>query len=57
VPFKPVTTIQNILFPVDFSPFCIAMAAYVRRAAVIRVILAGLATWFRRDCHEKGCNA
>jgi nucleotide-binding universal stress UspA family protein len=29
------TTIENILFPVDFSPSCIAMAAYVKRAAVI----------------------
>ena len=29
------TTIQNILFPVDFSPSCIAMAAYVKRAAAI----------------------
>ncbi|MBV8829359.1 MAG: universal stress protein [Acidobacteriaceae bacterium] len=27
--------IKNILFPVDFSPSCIAMAAYVKRAAVI----------------------
>ena len=27
------TTIQNILFPVDFSPSCIAMAAYVKRSA------------------------
>lgn len=27
--------IQNILFPVDFSPSCIAMAAYVNRAAAI----------------------
>ena len=26
---------DNILFPVDFSPSCIAMAAYVQRAAVI----------------------
>ena len=26
---------QNILFPVDFSPSCIAMAAYVKRAAAI----------------------
>src|SRR5258706_5397738 len=25
--------IQRILFPVDFSPSCLAMAAYVRRAA------------------------
>ena len=27
--------ITNILFPVDFSPSCVAMAAYVRRAAVL----------------------
>jgi nucleotide-binding universal stress UspA family protein len=29
------TTIQNILFPVDFSPSSVAMAAYVKRAAAI----------------------
>ncbi len=29
------TTFQNILFPVDFSPSCVAMATYVKRAAVI----------------------
>jgi len=29
------TTIENILFPADFSPSCVAMAAYVKRAAVI----------------------
>ncbi len=29
------TTIQNIQFPVDFSSSCIAMAAYVKRAAAI----------------------
>ncbi len=29
------TTIQNILFPVDFSPSCAAMAAYVKRAAAM----------------------
>ena len=28
-------SIQNILFPVDFSPSCTAMAAYVKRAAAI----------------------
>jgi nucleotide-binding universal stress UspA family protein len=28
-------TIQNILFPVDFSPSCIAMASFVKRAAAI----------------------
>src|ERR1700691_5512101 len=27
--------IKNILFPVSFSPSCVAMAAYVRRAATI----------------------
>jgi nucleotide-binding universal stress UspA family protein len=32
---EPVKTIQNILFPVDFSPSCIAMAAYVKRSAAI----------------------
>jgi nucleotide-binding universal stress UspA family protein len=30
-----VTPIQNILFPVDFSGSCTAMAAYVKRAAAI----------------------
>ena len=29
------TTIQNILFPVDFSASCVAMAPYVKRAAAI----------------------
>jgi nucleotide-binding universal stress UspA family protein len=29
------STIQNILFPVDFSPSSVAMAAYVKRAAAI----------------------
>jgi nucleotide-binding universal stress UspA family protein len=29
------TTIQNILFPVDFSPSCVAMAAYVKRTAAM----------------------
>jgi nucleotide-binding universal stress UspA family protein len=29
------TTIQNILFPVDFSPPCIAMAAYLKRSAAM----------------------
>jgi nucleotide-binding universal stress UspA family protein len=32
---EPMTTIQNILFPVDFSASCTAMAAYVKRAAAI----------------------
>src|SRR5215471_16585481 len=29
------STIDNILFPVDFSPSCVAMAPYVKRAAAI----------------------
>jgi nucleotide-binding universal stress UspA family protein len=29
------TLIANILFPVDFSPSCVAMAAYVKRAATL----------------------
>jgi nucleotide-binding universal stress UspA family protein len=29
------TTIQNILFPVDFSPACLAMAPFVQRAAAL----------------------
>ena len=29
------TTIQNILFPVDFSPSCDAMAPFVKRAAAM----------------------
>ncbi len=29
------TTIQNILFPVDFSPSCLVMAPFVKRAASI----------------------
>jgi len=32
---EPMRTIQNILFPVDFSPSCIAMAAFVKRAGAI----------------------
>ncbi len=35
VRIEPMTTIQNILFPVDFSPSCVAMAAYVMRAAAM----------------------
>lgn len=27
--------IENILYPVDFSPSCVAMAAYVKRAAIL----------------------
>jgi nucleotide-binding universal stress UspA family protein len=32
---EPMRTIQNILFPVDFSPSCVAMAAFVKRGASI----------------------
>jgi hypothetical protein len=32
---EPMRTIQNILFPVDFSPSYAAMAAFVKRAASI----------------------
>ncbi len=32
---EAMTTIQNILFPVDFSPSCVAMAANVKRAAAM----------------------
>ncbi len=32
---KSMATIQTILFPVDFSPSCVAMAPFVKRAAAI----------------------
>jgi nucleotide-binding universal stress UspA family protein len=32
---EPIVSIQSILFPVDFSPSCVAMAPYVKRAAAI----------------------
>ena len=32
---EPMSTIQNILFPVDFAASCVAMAPYVKRAAAI----------------------
>jgi len=35
VAIEAMTTIQNILFPVDFSPSCVAMATYVKRAAAM----------------------
>lgn len=46
------TTIQNILFPVDFSPSCFAMAAYVMRSAAIfgsRVTLVHVFDPYRHD--------
>jgi nucleotide-binding universal stress UspA family protein len=46
------TTIQNILFPVDFSPSCVAMAPFVKRAASIfgaRVTLVHVLDLYRHD--------
>jgi len=45
-------TIRNILFPVDFSPSCVAMAAYVKRAAAIfgaRVTLVHVLDLYSHD--------
>src|SRR4029077_1214038 len=52
---KTVTTIQNILFPVDFSPSCIAMAPYVKRSAAIfgaRVTLAHVFDLYSHDAFQ-----
>ncbi len=49
------TTIHNILFPVDFSPSCVAMAAYVKRAAVIfgaRVTLVHVFDLYSHDAFQ-----
>ena len=49
------TTIQNILFPVDFSPSCVAMAAYVKRAAAIfgaRVTLVHVFDLYSHDAFQ-----
>lgn len=35
MPAQRMSTIQKILFPVDFSPSCLAMAPHVKRAAAI----------------------
>src|SRR5258708_19254241 len=46
------TAIQNILFPVDFSPSCVAMATFVKRAASIfgaRVTLVHVFDLYRHD--------
>ena len=46
------TAIQNILFPVDFSPSCVAMAPFVKRAASIfgaRVTLVHVFDLYRHD--------
>src|SRR5467141_5121998 len=46
------TAIQNILFPVDFSPSCVAMAPFVKRATSIfgaPVTLAHVFDLYRHD--------
>jgi len=46
------TSIQNILFPVDFSPSCVAMAPFVKRAASIfgaRVTLVHVFDLYHHD--------
>jgi nucleotide-binding universal stress UspA family protein len=46
------TTIQNILFPVDFSPSCVAVAAYVKRSAAMfgaSVTLAHVSDLYSHD--------
>jgi len=44
---EPMSTIQNILFPVDFAASCVAMAPYVKRAA--RVTLVHVFDLYDRD--------
>jgi nucleotide-binding universal stress UspA family protein len=49
------TTIQNILFPVDFSPSCVAMAAFVKRAAAMfsaRVTLVHAFDLYNHDAFQ-----
>lgn len=46
------TAIQNILFPVDFSPSCAAMAPYVKRAAAICGAHVTLVYVFDPDSHN-----
>lgn len=36
VRMENMSIIRNILFPVDFSPSCVAMAHFIRRAALLR---------------------
>ena len=52
---EPTTTIQNILFPVDFSPSYAAMAAFVKRGASIfgaRVTLGHVFDLQSRDAFQ-----
>jgi nucleotide-binding universal stress UspA family protein len=44
--------ITNILFPVDFSPSCIAMGAYVKRAAVLFGARVSLIHVFNPDSYS-----
>src|ERR1700722_59959 len=49
---EPMRTIQNILFPVDFSPSCVAMAAFVKTGASIfgaRVTLVHIFDLYSHD--------
>ena len=49
---EPMSTIQNILFPVDFSASCVAMAPYVERAAAsgeAKVTLVHVFDLYRHD--------
>jgi len=49
------TKIHNILFPVDFSPSCVAMAPFVKRAAVIfgaRVSLVHVFDLYSHDAFQ-----
>src|SRR5260370_14724281 len=49
------TTFRNTLFPVDFSASCVAMAAYVRRAAAIfdaRVTLVHVFDLYSHDAFQ-----
>jgi len=49
------TTIQNILFPVDFSASCVAMAALVKRAAALvgaRVTLVHVFDLYSHDAFQ-----
>ena len=46
------TTIRTILFPVDFSPSCVAMAAYVKRAAALFNARATLVHVFDLYSHD-----
>jgi nucleotide-binding universal stress UspA family protein len=55
VRIEPMTTIQNILFPVDFSTSCVAMGALVKRAAALvgaRVTLVHVFDLYSHDAFQ-----